>query len=57
MNKISELRAAIIEALDAKALTYGEETELTESEMNQVSYSVDDSNETWNPNLPPRPTN
>lgn len=53
---IETFRQAVNAKLDTLALTYGETTELTEGEVNTVSYAIDDSNETVNPNLPTRPT-
>lgn len=52
---IADLRAALTTVLDTYALTYGEDNELDATEQNDVSYAIDEANETWNENLPPRP--
>lgn len=55
MAKISDFRNDLIAELDALALQYGENTELTPEQTNIVSSKIDDVNETHNPNLPARP--
>lgn len=56
-HTIAELRVLINADLDSKAEILGEEEELTTSQMDTVSFGVDAKNETWNPNLPTRPSN
>lgn len=56
MATIASLRSSIIAELNAQAATMGENATLTTTQQNTVSRAVDAKNETWNPNLPTRPT-
>lgn len=55
MSTIASLRAAMTDELNAQAAVHGENTELSSIGKNDVSYGVDNINETWNDTLPPRP--
>ena len=55
MTTIQNLRAQLNDELDIKAGLYGETTELTQGELDEVSAVIDSINETNNPNLPERP--
>lgn len=57
MKTIAQLRTRLNDILDSLAATYGETTDISSSQtsMDAVSHGVDAQNETWNPNLPPRP--
>ncbi len=52
---IADLRTELNDALDAIAITYGENTVLNTADQNEVSYGVDARNETWNDTLGTRP--
>jgi len=55
----AQLRASVNAGLNLLAATYGENADLSTNQdaLNEVSYSVDNKNETWNGDLPPRPKN
>ena len=55
MKTIAGLRTLINSELDNLAMSIGETTELTAQQIDTVSKGIDDSNETWNENLPKRP--
>lgn len=54
---IAQLRASLVSDLNLMAATYGENSDLSANQiaLNDVSYSVDNKNETWNGDLPSRP--
>lgn len=54
---IAQLRASLTSDLNLIAATYGENADLSSNQtaLNEVSYSVDNKNETWNGDLPSRP--
>lgn len=54
-NTIADLRIAVNNELDSQAAILGENTALSTTQKLTVSYSVDSKNETWNPDLGPRP--
>lgn len=54
-NTIEFLRAAINSKLDDLAATLGESTPLNMSDKTDVSYEIDEINESWNDTLGPRP--
>ena len=52
---IAEIKTALNNKLSEVANELGENTTLTESQLETVSEAIDEVNETVNPNLPPRP--
>lgn len=55
MNTIQELQDSINSYLNAQKATYGANNSLNQTVKDIISHGVDSKNETWNPNLPPRP--
>jgi len=55
MATIHSIREQLNDALDAQALIYGDNTELNQEQLDDVSAAIDSVNETNNPNLPERP--
>ena len=56
MATIAQLRTDYTARLNALATVHGENTNLSDLEQSEVSSQMDEVVETWNPNLPPRPT-
>ncbi len=58
MKTINYLETAILDALSTLKTQYGGDADLSEDAqaMSDVSAAVDQANETWNENLPTRPS-
>lgn len=56
MKNITNIREALLAALESKSQLYGDSTELNQTQLDNVSHAIDEVNETVNPNLPQRPT-
>lgn len=57
MSKLADLETAVLAKIAYLKNIYDEEDDLNQTDMNICSTELDMANETWNPNLPPRPTN
>lgn len=56
MSKLADLETAVLAKIAYLKNIYNEEDDLNQTDMNICSTELDMANETWNGNLPPRPT-
>lgn len=57
MAKLADLETALQSKIAYLKNIYNENQDLSQEHMDICSAEIDMANETWNPNLPPRPTN